>query len=91
MPEANRMARPALEPRRLCPTRLGGEHSLIAQSILPSTCLERQRANYHKCFSCEYRGLAAEVILTHPPRPPSEAELPEEPKKAPAKKPAKAS
>jgi hypothetical protein len=50
--------------RRLCPTRSNGAHSLIAHWITPATCLERQRRNYHKCFSCEYRGLSAQAVLT---------------------------
>lgn len=57
-----------LERRRLCPTRSGGGHSLIAHLITPAACLERQRSNYHKCFACAYRGLAADAVLQEPSR-----------------------
>lgn len=49
--------------RRLCPTRPDGVHALIAQSIAPATCLERQRRLYHKCYACRYQGLSAEAQL----------------------------
>jgi hypothetical protein len=54
--------------RRLCPTRASGAHSLIAHWITPATCLERQRRNYHKCFTCQYRGQGADVVLAVPPK-----------------------
>lgn len=57
------MAKPIPSARRLCPTRPDGAHSLIAQSITPAVCLQRQRSHYHKCFACQYQGLSAEVIL----------------------------
>lgn len=72
------MAEP--ESRRLCPTRPDGAHSLIAHSISPATCLERQRRNYHKCFACLYRGLSATVVL---PTLAAPAPLPPEPVAAP--------
>ncbi|MSR61810.1 MAG: hypothetical protein EXS08_05130 [Planctomycetes bacterium] len=62
------MAEPLADDRRLCPTRVGGAHSLIAHWITPATCFERQRSSYHKCFSCQYRGLAADVRLPQPAR-----------------------
>lgn len=72
------MAEPTADDRRLCPTRAGGAHSLIAHWITPATCLERQRRNYHKCFTCQYRGLAASAILPalakHAPLPPPDEE-----------------
>ena len=58
------------DPRRLCPTRASGAHSLIAHWITPGICLERQRRNFHKCPSCQYRGLGAEAVLPQPSRPP---------------------
>lgn len=54
--------------RRQCPTRPDGSHALIAQSISPLACLERQNSHYHKCFACRYRGLDPSVILPPPPR-----------------------
>jgi len=62
--------------RRLCPTRTSGVASLIAHWITPLTCLERQRANYHKCFTCQYRGLSASAVL--PPTLPPKQGLPRE-------------
>jgi hypothetical protein len=64
------------EDRRLCPTRSSGAHSLIAHWITPGTCLERQRRNYHKSFSCSYRGLGAEAVLPPPAPPPPPASMP---------------
>jgi hypothetical protein len=49
--------------RRLCPTRANGVASLIAHWITPATCLQRQRSNYHKCFTCRYQGLGANATL----------------------------
>lgn len=60
---------------RLCPTRASGAHTLIAHWLTPGACLERQRANYHKCPTCLYRGLGAEVVLPIPVEPPP-VELP---------------
>lgn len=72
------MPEPTADVRRLCPTRASGAHSLIAHWIAPSTCLARQRANYHKCPTCQYRGLGAEARLSQPVKPPP-PELPAEP------------
>jgi hypothetical protein len=49
---------------RQCPTRSNGTHSLIAHWITPSACVERQRRNYHKCFTCRYQGLNASAVLS---------------------------
>ena len=62
------MTERSADDRRLCPTRVGGAHSLIAHWITPATCFERQRRSYHKCFTCQYRGLAADVRLPQPVR-----------------------
>lgn len=61
------MAERTAENRRQCPTRESGAHSLIAHWITPAVCLERQRRNYHKCYACQYRGLAADVVLAPVP------------------------
>lgn len=63
--------------RRLCPTRPDGAHAFITHWISPDVCFSRQRSHFHKCYSCEYRGLAAHVILPAPPR--HEAPEPEVP------------
>lgn len=85
------MAQLTLERRRLCPTRCGGAHSLIAHLITPATCLERQRSSYHKCFTCEYRGLAADALLPEPPRAPAPVAPTAEAAPPPRKKKARAS
>ena len=64
------MAEPTADPHRLCPTRASGAHSLIAHWITPTACLARQRANYHKCPACQYRGLGIEAVLPLPVKPP---------------------
>lgn len=57
------MEKGPVDDKRSCPTRTSGALSLIAQWITPATCLERQRRNYHKCFTCQYQGLSAAAIL----------------------------
>lgn len=64
------MTDPTAYDRRQCPTRASGAHSLIAHWITPATCVERQRRNYHKCFSCQYRGLGANATLPNAPARP---------------------
>ncbi len=85
------MAERTLENRRQCPTRTDGAHPLIAHWITPAVCLQRQRQLYHKCFACEYRGLAADKVLpsalkTVPASIPAVVPV----RKATSKKPAKA-
>jgi hypothetical protein len=46
-------ARNGLELRQ-CPTRIDRAPVRIAQNIQVPLCQERQRALYHKCFSCEH-------------------------------------
>jgi len=46
------------ETTRQCPTRTDGADSLIAHEIAPSTCQERQRKHYHKCYTCAHRNAA---------------------------------
>jgi len=57
------------ENRRQCPTRSDGTHTLIAHWITAAVCLERQRQHYHKCPSCQYRGLPASAVLPRAPAP----------------------
>jgi hypothetical protein len=70
------LAEGTVENRRQCPTRTDGVHSLIAHWITPAVCLDRQRHNYHKCFACRYRGLAAGAVLTAAARAPMPASMP---------------
>jgi hypothetical protein len=39
---------------RNCPTRVDGTPVRIAQRIQAPQCQDRQRALYHKCFTCEH-------------------------------------
>jgi hypothetical protein len=92
MTGGNRLAERTVENRRQCPTRVQGAHSLIAHWITPAVCLDRQRRNYHKCFSCEYRGMAAEASLPPALRgtPPRSAPVAVPVRKAKSKKATKA-
>jgi hypothetical protein len=45
---------------RVCPTVDGSSSPLIAHRIQVCECLGRQQAQYHKCFRCVYRGMAAD-------------------------------
>ena len=35
-----------------CPTRIDGHGVLFAHQVMESMCQERQRDQYHKCFTC---------------------------------------
>jgi hypothetical protein len=74
---------PAVENRRLCPTRTSGANTLIAHWITSDVCLALQRRGYHKCFACAYRGLAAGAVLADAPT--RIIEPPAEPKRAPSR------
>jgi hypothetical protein len=39
---------------RQCPTRIDGAPVLFAHKVTCEQCLERQRALYHKCYSCAH-------------------------------------
>jgi hypothetical protein len=43
------------EARRQCPTRADGADPLIVHWILRPRCQERQRSNYHKCYTCAHK------------------------------------
>ena len=49
--------------RRSCPTRADGAEVLIAHTITPSACQERQGRLYHKCFTCVHLGAGATTPL----------------------------
>lgn len=44
---------------RLCPTVEGPASPLITHLIGVDVCMSRQRAFYHKCHRCQFRGKAA--------------------------------
>ena len=60
---------------RLCPTVEGTQSPLITHMIGVETCLARQRACYHKCHRCQYRGQPASFELPLPPEQPEVAEV----------------
>ena len=76
---------------RQCPTRIDGEHPLIAHLIRPGVCKQRQLANYHKCPACEHfvanallradRGRRARELVQ--PRPNETVVAPEPPAPVP--------
>ena len=45
-----------------CPTRIDNQSVLFAHMVTESMCQERQRDQYHKCFTCVHnnrvRGIA---------------------------------
>jgi len=98
VPRSNRgsvpLADTPADDRRQCPTRASGAQPLIAHHITFATCLERQRRNYHKCFTCSYRGLGANApaALAAPPlgAPRARVEAEPEPPKKPARRKATA-
>lgn len=46
------------EGMRECPTRSDGKDALFAHTITASTCEDRQRGHYHKCFACVHNRAA---------------------------------
>jgi hypothetical protein len=61
---------------QLCPTRIDAQPQLFAHKVTRGQCQDRQRGQYHKCFSCAYNNAYVqkhgEPVL---PRAASEAEL----------------
>jgi hypothetical protein len=39
---------------QLCPTRVDGASVLFAHKVTQGQCQDRQRGQYHKCFTCAY-------------------------------------
>ena len=39
---------------QLCPTRVDGAPVLFAHKVNQGQCQDRQRGQYHKCFTCIY-------------------------------------
>lgn len=39
---------------QLCPTRIDGAPVLFAHKVNQGQCQDRQRGQYHKCFTCVY-------------------------------------
>ena len=37
---------------QLCPTRIDAAPVLFAHTVSPQMCQQRQRDQYHKCFTC---------------------------------------
>lgn len=37
-----------------CPTRIDGTPVLFAHKVTQSQCQDRQRGQYHKCFTCAH-------------------------------------
>jgi len=40
-----------------CPTRIDGAPVLFAHKVSAGQCQDRQRGQYHKCFTCAYNNL----------------------------------
>ena len=39
---------------QLCPTRIDRATALFAHKVSQAQCQDRQRGQYHKCFTCTY-------------------------------------
>lgn len=48
------MANPEATGLQLCPTRIDGASVLFAHKVTQGQCQDRQRGQYHKCFTCAY-------------------------------------
>jgi hypothetical protein len=40
-----------------CPTRIDGAPVLFAHKVSAGQCQDRQRGQYHKCFTCAYNNV----------------------------------
>jgi hypothetical protein len=52
---------------QLCPTRIDRAPVLFAHKVSPAQCQDRQRGQYHKCFTCAFNN--AYVALNGKPVP----------------------
>ena len=60
---------------QLCPTRIDGAPVLFAHKVTQGQCQDRQRGQYHKCFTCAYNNAyVAKNGRPMPIRAPSEPE-----------------
>lgn len=51
---------------RICPTRSDGAEILFAHKVTQAKCQDRQRGQYHKCYTCEYNNARA---MQNPSKP----------------------
>lgn len=52
---------------QLCPTRIDGAPVLFAHKVTQGQCQDRQRGQYHKCFTCAFNNAyVAKHGPTHP-------------------------
>lgn len=61
---------------RVCPTRVDHSPALFAHQVTTGHCQKRQRALYHKCFTCAYNN--DYVALHGEPTPRPNVPMPEE-------------
>lgn len=54
-----------------CPTRIDGAAALFAHKVTQAQCQERQRGQYHKCFTCVFNN--SYVAKHGPPAVPTSA------------------
>ncbi len=62
------------EGMRLCPTRADAAPVLFAHVIGRSTCQDRQRGHYHKCYSCLHNNVQPAPVPPAPRLPGREVE-----------------
>ena len=44
---------------RTCPTRSDGAEILFTHKVTQAKCQDRQRGQYHKCYTCEHNNARA--------------------------------
>ena len=52
---------------QLCPTRIDGAPVLFAHKVTLAQCQDRQRGQYHKCFTCAFNNAHAGAAHVAPP------------------------
>ena len=56
----------------LCPTRIDGAPALFAHRVSNGQCQDRQRGQYHKCFTCAWNLAWVRAHGAPPPASPVE-------------------
>lgn len=52
------------EAMRTCPTRVDSAPVLFAHAVTPNMCQQRQRDQYHKCFTCVHNNAQSDARRT---------------------------
>ena len=65
---------------QLCPTRIDQATVLFAHKVTRAQCQDRQRGQYHKCFTCAYNNAyvnthGTPAALTPAPKKPEQVKV----------------